>query len=49
MTPPPVDRQGLKWKNRVTKPQSKFPDPEWFLSKGTAGKNQNKTERKVFQ
>jgi hypothetical protein len=41
-SPPPVDRQGLKWRGRVTNPVFKIPDPELFLSKRTAGTKMEK-------
>jgi hypothetical protein len=36
-SPPPINRQGLKRKGKVTNPQSKSFDPELFQSKRTAG------------
>jgi hypothetical protein len=40
----PVERQDIKWRNRVAIPQSKT-DPELFLSKRTAGTKMEKSLR----
>ena len=42
-SPPPVERQGIKWDDRV--PQSKT-DPELFLSQRTAGTKMENILRK---